>query len=103
MLEKVKEYIYVRATAGLSSSVCDKAKMNRKIIPAIKDNNGTIITDTMENANILNSYYESVSCCDRNITEIKLANSVKPSILTKMLKITKFGGKKISRDRWSSW
>jgi len=31
--------------------------------------------DTTEKANILNSYYASVFCCDRNISEIKLANS----------------------------
>ena len=41
----------------------------------IKDHHGTIITDTTEKANVLNSYYASVFCCDRNIPESKLANS----------------------------
>ena len=49
-------------------------KRNREIIPVIKDHNGTIITDTTEKANILNSHYASVFCWDRNIPEIKLAN-----------------------------
>ena len=50
-----------------------KPKGNREIILAIKDHKGTIITDTTEKANILNSYYASVFCCDRNIPEIKSA------------------------------
>ena len=52
-----------------------RRKGNREIIPAIKDHNGTIITDTTERAYILNSYYASVFCCDPNIPKIKLANS----------------------------
>jgi len=52
-----------------------RRKGNREIIPATKDHNGTIITDTTEKANILNSYYASVFFCDRNILEIKLAKS----------------------------
>ena len=44
-----------------------------EIIPAIKEER--IIMDTTEKANILNCYYTSVFCCDRNIPEIKLANS----------------------------
>jgi hypothetical protein len=49
-------------------------KGNREITPAIKDNNGTIITDTTEKANILNSYYSFVFCCNRNIPGIELAD-----------------------------
>jgi len=45
-----------------------------KIVPAIKDHNRKIITDSTEKANILNSYYVSVFCCKRNIPEINLAN-----------------------------
>jgi hypothetical protein len=45
-------------------------KRNREFIPAIKDNNGTIIGDTTEKANILISF-----CYDRDIAEIKLAVS----------------------------
>jgi len=52
-----------------------RRKGNREIIRAIKDHNGTIITDSTEKANILNSYYASVFCCDSNITEINLAKS----------------------------
>jgi hypothetical protein len=53
----------------------ERRKGIREIIPAIKVHNGTIITENTEKANILNSYYSSVFCCDRNIPEIKLANS----------------------------
>jgi hypothetical protein len=52
-----------------------RRKLNREIIPAIKDENGTIITDTTEKANILNSYYVSVFFCVPNVPEIELANS----------------------------
>jgi hypothetical protein len=86
LLEKVEDYIHVHATAGLSSTVCKKAKISSKIIPAIKDKNGTIITVSSENANILNSYYASAFFFDRNIPETKVANSVKPSLLTGKLK-----------------
>jgi len=54
--------------------VCEKRKGNFEIIPAIKDHNGTIITYISEKAKILNSYYASFFCCDRNILEIILAN-----------------------------
>jgi len=52
-----------------------RQKGNREIIPAIKDHNGTIITDSTEKANILNSYYASSFWCNHNIPKIKLANS----------------------------
>jgi hypothetical protein len=75
LLEKTKYYIHVHAPAGLISTCKRKRwKGNREIIPAIKNHNGTIITDTTENANILNPYYASVFCCDRKILVIKLAN-----------------------------
>jgi len=50
-----------------------------------------IIRDIAENASNLNSYCASVLCCNRNIPEIKLANSGKPFIIiTKVIrKITK--------------
>jgi hypothetical protein len=78
-----------------------RRKGNMKIIPAIKDHNGTIIMDTTEKANILNSYYASVFCCDRNIPEIKLANSGKTFIINSKV-IKKNREKQISRARWSS-
>jgi len=52
-----------------------RRKGNKEIIPVIKFDNGTIITDTTGKANILISYYAFVFCCDRNIPEIELANS----------------------------
>jgi hypothetical protein len=52
-----------------------RRKGSREIISAIKDHNGTILTDTTEKAKVLNSYYASVFCCDRNIPGIELANS----------------------------
>jgi hypothetical protein len=57
-------------------------KGNREIIPAIKDHNGTIITDSTEKANVLNSSYASVFCCDRSIPKIELANWVKRLLST---------------------
>jgi hypothetical protein len=53
-----------------------RGKGNRKINPTIKDNNGTTITDSTEKSNILNSFYASDFRCNRNIPEIKSANSV---------------------------
>jgi hypothetical protein len=53
-----------------------------EIISAIKDHNGMIITDNTEKDNILNSYYASVFCCDRNIPGIELGNSDETFILT---------------------
>jgi len=52
-----------------------KRKGNREIISAIKDHKRMINTDNNGKANILNSYYLSLFSCDRNIPEIKLANS----------------------------
>jgi hypothetical protein len=43
----------MKATAGLSP---DEAERKQETISAIKDHNGTIITDSTEEANILNSY-----------------------------------------------
>ena len=63
----------MKAAAGLSST--SLWKDGREIIPAIKDHSGTIITDTTEKANILNSYYTPVFCCYHNIPKIKLVNS----------------------------
>ena len=51
-----------------------RGKENWEIIPAIKDHNGTIIMDTTDRTNTLNSYHASVFCCDRNIPKIKLTN-----------------------------
>ena len=56
-----------------------------------------IITDTTEEANVLNSYYASVFCCDRNTPEIKVANPGEISnINTKFIRkiLTKIGRNK---------
>jgi hypothetical protein len=53
----------------------ERRKGNKEIIPAIKDRNGTNITVTTEESNILNSYYVSVFCCDHNLQEIRSGNS----------------------------
>ena len=58
-----------------------RRKGNRKNIPAIEDNNGTIITDSTEKANILNSHYASVFICNRNFPNIKSAHSVETFII----------------------
>jgi hypothetical protein len=58
-----------------------RRKGNREIIPAIKDHNGTSITDTTKKANILNFYNSYIFCCDRNILEIKLASSIETFII----------------------
>ena len=71
-----------------------RRKGNKESIPSIKHHNGTIITDTTEKANILNSFYTSVFCCGRNILEIKLANSCETFIIsTKVIRkrLAKFG------------
>ena len=59
-----------------------RRKGNREINPANKDQSGTIITDTTEKAYVLNSYYESVFCCDHNISKIKLAKSSETLIIS---------------------
>jgi len=51
-----------------------RPKGYREIIAAIKEQNRKIVMDNIAKANILNSYYASVFCRERNIWEIKLAN-----------------------------
>ena len=64
-------YMYVKRRKG-----------NQESIPAIKDHGGTIIKDTTEKANFLNSYYAYVFCSDRYISEIKSVNSGESFIIT---------------------
>ena len=62
---------------------------NKEIIPEIKDHNRPIISDTTDKAYILNSYYSSVFCSDRYISEIKLNNSGETFIInTKVIRIS---------------
>jgi len=74
-----------------------RRKGNREIIPAIKDQNRSIIRDSIAKANILNSYYVSVFCCECNIPKVQLANLGETFIIsTKVLRkrLTKIGRNK---------
>jgi hypothetical protein len=79
-----------------------RQKGNMEIVSAIKDHHGTVITDTTEKANNLNSYCASVFCCNRNILAIKLANSGETFIFnTKVIRkiLAKIGRDKlVGRD-----
>jgi hypothetical protein len=79
-----------------------RPKGNREIILAIQDLNGTKITVTTEEANILNSYYVSVICCDRNMQGIKLTNSGETFIIENKVirKNNKSREKQFNRARW---
>jgi len=79
-----------------------RRKENWEIIPATENHNGTIIKDSTEKANIFYSYYVSVYCYDRNIPEIKLANSGETFIINTEV-IRKNWEKQISRLRTNSW
>ena len=52
-----------------------RRKGNRENIPAIKDRNGRLITDSIGKAKFLNSYYASVFSCERNIPQLQSAHS----------------------------
>jgi hypothetical protein len=55
-----------------------RRKGNKENIPAIKDCNGRIITDSIEKANCLNFYYSSVFCGEGKIPKIQCENSGEP-------------------------
>ena len=48
----------------------NRRKGNRENIPVIKDCNGGLITDPVDNANNLNNYYVSVFNCEWDIPDI---------------------------------
>jgi hypothetical protein len=56
-------------------------KGKRGNIAAIEDGNGTIISDSTDKANMLNSYYVSIFSCDRNIPNVKSAHSLETFIM----------------------
>jgi len=58
-----------------------RRKGNREITPMIRDCNGGHITDPMEKANILNTYYASVFSYERDIPELKTAHKYEPFII----------------------
>jgi hypothetical protein len=72
-------------------------KGNREIIPAIKDQKRTIITESSAKANILNYYYATSFCCDCNILKIQLANSGETFIIS--TKVTRKRLTKIGRNK----
>jgi len=49
-----------------------------KNISATKDHNGKLITDPIEKANSLNSYYASLFSCESNNPQIQFTESRKP-------------------------
>jgi hypothetical protein len=51
---------------------------NRENIPALKDHNGKLITQPIEKANTLNSYYASIFSCERTCPQIPSTDSGKP-------------------------
>jgi hypothetical protein len=55
-----------------------KDKRNRENILAIKDHDGKLITQPIEKANILNSYYASIFSCKRTYPQIQSTDSGKP-------------------------
>jgi hypothetical protein len=64
-----------------------RRKGNRENIPAIKDCNGRIITDSIKKANSLNFYYSSVFSSEGNIPNIQGIISSKPfTIDTKIIR-----------------
>ena len=48
-----------------------RPKGNAENIPAIKDHNGKLVTDPLEKANLLNSYYASLFSCRSNKPQIQ--------------------------------
>ena len=55
-----------------------RRKGNRENFPAIKDHNGTLITDPLEKANSLNCYYASLFSCVSSNPEIQPTQPGKP-------------------------
>ena len=55
-----------------------RRKGNREDIPGIKDHKGKLITDPIEKANTLNSYYASLFSCKRINPQIHSTESGKP-------------------------
>ena len=74
-------------------------KGNREYIPAIKDHNGTLITDTLVNANSLNSFYSSVFSFEINNPEIQPTQLGKP--FTVNINIIRKGLSTIGRKKQS--
>jgi hypothetical protein len=74
-------------------------KGNREYILAIKDHNGTLITDTLEKANSLNPYYASLFSFEINNPEIQPTQLGKP--FTVNINIIRKGLSTIGRKKQS--
>jgi len=75
-------------------------------IPAIKDCNGRIITDSVEKANLINIYYSTVFSSEGNIPQIQGETSGEPfTIEIKIMrrKIGTIGKNKFCRSRPCLW
>ena len=100
--KKTAQQTFLRSVLRNEGNCCSefykyakRQKGNREIIPVIKDHNRTIIIDSTEKANILNSYSAYIFGCDQNIPKIQLANSGVTFIInTKIIrkKLAKIGG-----------
>jgi len=55
-----------------------RRKGNRESVPAIKDHNDKLVTDPIEKANSLNSYYASLFSCECNSPQILSTESGNP-------------------------
>ena len=79
-------------------------KGNRENIPAIKDYNGRIITDSIDKANSFNSYYSTVFSSEGNIPCMQEENTGEPfTIDTKIIRrrFRAIGKKSVGPDRVS--
>jgi hypothetical protein len=75
------------STKKIKISVGLRRKGNKENIPAIKDVNGQLITNSIEKPNSFNLYYSSVFSCERIIPQIQRANSREPfAISTKIIR-----------------
>ena len=61
--------------------IVKRRRGNRENIPAIKGDSGQIITDPIEKANSLNSYYSTVFSCEDNIPQIQGGNTINPFVI----------------------
>jgi len=61
-----------------------RRKGNRESIPAIKDQNGKPVTGPIEKTKSTNSYYASLTSCERNNPQIQTTESrtLSPLVLT---------------------
>jgi hypothetical protein len=61
---------------------CKRRTGNRENIPKIKDRNDKLVTEPLEKANTINSYYASMFSSEGNNTEIQSTDSGKPPLIS---------------------